>query len=1493
MKIQNTFFKGKMNKDVDERLVPEGEYIDALNARVLKTSGSNAGAVENERGNEKISFLSEANNPECIGAISDEANEKIYWFVVNDLGHSFIYEYTAKTGAVTTVLADTRTPNVLNFSKDHKVTGVNIIYNIFNKRYLLVFTDGLNPPRCINIARAKGHGENGFEEADIDLYKKAPRKAPTVVGFNTSDVSENEVKERFFAFSYRYKYLDGEYSPLSSFTNYQFTPAAFELDFNTMENRGMVNIFNAYKIAFNTGDKRVTDVQICFKNPNNNTVYVVDTINKKEKRFINDSEQSIVFSNNKIYAALPEDELNRIFDDIPLTAKAQDFVENRLIYGNITSQYDLLDQPDGTPINVDYVIDQVSTPNTGNDGARNINEGAVTVELDLTGLSLIKGYLFYLGASVASDEVGTDPNTYFGGTHLGQSAVELSETYLTIDDFVNSADFEQFLDSLNAAFRKDVETTGHPNTLGVPDYGGYSLNTSDTSTITLNGPIITYTLTDSSQVIEQFKWQEDTLFSVRQTASLYSLKSNRSYEFGIVYLDSFGRYSSVIPSANKTRNSAGELFVPIKNSVDINRAKVTINSNPPYWADRYKFFMKTNKKEHYTVYATTFYEDGVYRWVLLTGNNLFKVEEGTNLIVKSDDLGPLIDEVKVKVLEVVTKTKSDLNQSSDTKANEGWLEDNRNAADQPIKELYGTYMKIKPVGFQMDFNPFNFSYYEGSNKIKAGINSQNKGFVSCFLPRPTQTNLGLGQFEDENGALFDIELTEGTKIIFNFNSFESIDLDNDSSRNFVREYILGKSYTGDNTTSGIEKFIIGETTWYKPAGQTYYTDPNDQFKLYFSKDGARHVVKVESTEETGLLERAYINASIQVVINPEGTLIFETDPAEIDSDVYYETAQTFDVVNGFHVGNTQTQDANNPAICTLDIGNCFSFGNGVESMQVRDERLSNSYNIDLRPNIVLVDGYKKRELTNTLTFSGPINPNTAYNTINEFNASRGITKLLDAKYGSIQRIYAREGDLIVFQEDRVQKILYGKALVYSGDGSASLTTIESVLGTEIPFTGEYGISKNPESLSVYGGRMYFTDAARGTVLRLGGDGLTPISYFGMRSYFKENLFNYKDSYNLGGFDPNSHQYVLSMNQGLFPEAVDIVECSADFMIPVSEGETYSYGIAAINAGALTIDYVISGTVSITLTANSGTQTSTDITGTGSLSFTLTEGDLAYSPELNVTVSASEDSVVTLNHSCPVVLEREMNISVFSDINIAGETIQNSYQINSSPEVIYQDIFSETGITRKEVFVGEIDSESVPADGDTITVKSTRITGEHTGTFNSQSLIGYLITSESKTNAQIVSEATYPEVTTVTTTDKVENSISFTFTEIAPGDKLYIVWSYGFAGSTGDEEDPVAPDPCVDNIHAFYIGGGFDTFNDMVNNTVPTALNVAVKGEYNQPILNANTVLCQGGSEIAITPGYYIVDITNRTIFYPIDTSYYYWRISAGGLIVEWGEITPI
>ena len=1208
MKIKNTFSKGKMNKDLDERLVPQGEYVDALNVRVLNTSGSDAGAVENERGNTKLTFLSEANSPMCIGSVSDEVGEKIYWFVVNSLNESFIYEFNSETSTVSVLLQDTRTGDdqVLNFNQYYKITGANVIYNTSTNQNLLLWTDGLNPPRCINIERSKTYGVNNFIEDDINLYKKPPRKAPSVTPYSTAQVTENAVKEQYFAFSYRYKYLDGEYSALSSFTDYQFTPSTkFRLDYNTMENLSMLNLFNAYRIGFNTGDKRVTDIQICFKNPNSNLIYVIENLNKKEKGYLNDTEKTYSFSNKKIYRALPDDELGRIFDDIPLTAKAQDFIQNRVVFGNITKQYDLKRNIDDEElIKMDYTAEKVSLSQDGYEGTSTLSSDQTLFTMDFSNFDLNKGYSVFVGLSLESDEAGSSPNVYFNGEFVGDNAVELTETYSNAQAFSNSNDFEQVLVAMSNNFATLVTTTTPPDNVAIT-YGSFSVASTTANTITLLAPVITHkvdntpgdtTDVDFTNIQEPYKFNSDSAFYVRETNSNLSLKSNRSYEFGLVYLDKEGRYSSIIPASNTSGYNSSEIFVPIENSVDINKAKLLINNPAPYWADRYKFFIKSNRSKYYNIYSTIFYEDGVYRWVLMTGNNIDKVEAGTNLIVKSDDNGPLIKEVKVKVLAYEIKNALDIDQSTEDSSNEGWIENNVDAADQPIKEIEGVYMKIKPVGFSMNFNPNNFATYENSGKIRWGLG--RNGYANATVPK--ETDYGLSQVR-EGSNYVNLDINTGSTINLRFDAWEGADSDNNDSKFFEREYIVGANYSGDTLQSSFEKFLIAETSWEKPQGESYYVDPDNQFTLTFSKTGSgtttRHLVNVKTTEFTRALERGYIDVEIKLLL-VNGLLVFETDPTDLDSDIYYETEDTFDIVGGFHEGNTQTQTNSQPAIVDLNVGNCFSFGNGVESIQVRDERLSPLYNIDLRPNLSLLDGYKRVYNTTTLTYSGAYNENSTYNSLNEFNNRRGITKVMDAKYGSIQKLFARETDLIVFQEDRVSKVLYGKSLVHSSDGSASLTTIEKVLGQDVAYSGEYGISVNPESFGNYGGSMYFTDAARGTVLRLGQDGLTPISYYGMKSYFKDTLYGFKNKFNIGGIDPRNHQYVLSMNQSDMIVTTPEYDCASIINQTVQAGISSTYNL---NLGAYSGDGVLqfssTSTATVTVTYAGDTYTTTGTSGT--------------------------------------------------------------------------------------------------------------------------------------------------------------------------------------------------------------------------------------------------------------------------------------------------------
>ena len=45
--LKHHFRKGRMNKDLDERLLPNGEYRDAQNIEIATSDGSNVGTVQN------------------------------------------------------------------------------------------------------------------------------------------------------------------------------------------------------------------------------------------------------------------------------------------------------------------------------------------------------------------------------------------------------------------------------------------------------------------------------------------------------------------------------------------------------------------------------------------------------------------------------------------------------------------------------------------------------------------------------------------------------------------------------------------------------------------------------------------------------------------------------------------------------------------------------------------------------------------------------------------------------------------------------------------------------------------------------------------------------------------------------------------------------------------------------------------------------------------------------------------------------------------------------------------------------------------------------------------------------------------------------------------------------------------------------------------------------------------------------------------------------
>ena len=219
---------------------------------------------------------------------------------------------------------------------------------------------------------------------------------------------------------------------------------------------------------------------------------------------------------------------------------------------------------------------------------------------------------------------------------------------------------------------------------------------------------------------------------------------------------------------------------------------------------------------------------------------------------------------------------------------------------------------------------------------------------------------------------------------------------------------------------------------------------------------------------------------------------------------------------------------NNPNSTVNSDFNAWSYGNALETFRIRDDYAAATLQYSPRVTTI-IDEYQQKVSANAICYSGVYGENTDFNSLNEFNLSKANFKYLDSEFGSIQKLYARDTDLLVFQENKISSVLYGKNLLSDSVGGGSVVSVPEVLGTQIAFPGEYGISLNPESFASWGTDIYFTDARRGVVMGLYGNQMDEISNTGMQDYFIELMRDYPNTQKLGCYDPHNQTYVLANN----------------------------------------------------------------------------------------------------------------------------------------------------------------------------------------------------------------------------------------------------------------------------------------------------------------------------------------------------------------------------
>ena len=407
--VKNSFLASKMNKDLDDRLIPSNEYKDALNVAVSNSEDSDVGALENILQNTNVYPISEEanignNNGKIIGRVVDPANDNIYLFYTNytDTSPDGLSNHQASSSGINTYSAIVRYNPVfsgsstlmvngkfLNFSETSPIHGINIVEDF------LFWTDNRNQPRKINTRTANADrfhytSEDNVSVAKyapytpIDLYKSYSGTHKTTMkdvssqylpdgttanpDYNANYAGDsNYLEDKFVRFSYRIKYEDGEYSIMAPFTQIAFIPkqdGSFlagdeNLAFKSTIVAFMENKVDQISLVINLPDTannlkenyKIKEIDILYKESDKIAISVLDTIgiSEIEAQSLATNVYEYSYQSRKPVKTLPQNQSTRVYDKTPVRALAQEVSGNRVIYGNFVNKHT-------APAHLDYQV---------------------------------------------------------------------------------------------------------------------------------------------------------------------------------------------------------------------------------------------------------------------------------------------------------------------------------------------------------------------------------------------------------------------------------------------------------------------------------------------------------------------------------------------------------------------------------------------------------------------------------------------------------------------------------------------------------------------------------------------------------------------------------------------------------------------------------------------------------------------------------------------------------------------------------------------------------------------------------------------------------------------------------------------------------------------------------------------------------------------------------------------------------------------------------
>ena len=995
---------------------------------------------------------------------------------------------------------------------------------------------------------------------------------------------------QFPRFAYRWKYSDGEYSAFSPFSEVAFLPD-HDVEGNIFDAKDGYNLTMTNQLrslvlkSFDTRPKGCIEVDILIKQANDTNVYTVKTLtNKGGKEELNTVESGgagFEVISEQVHAVLPSNQLLRPYDNVPRKAKAQEVTANRVVYGNYLQNFDLegaqpIFEPYVTPNKFDTV--DISKAKPSLKSIRTYQVGVVLLDEYGRQTPVLTDDSAIVKISQADSDKqntlkcnikGVNQTTFnppSWATHYKYFIKENSNEYynLPLDRFYKSEDGNMWLSFVSSDRNKVDEETY------------LILKKSHTENVAAKHDDeekkLKYKIIAISDTVPSFLSKRKvslgkikTVFGISTTANQGTRTGfpEKSYlSFNVPGIEISGDHS---PFKDVATDGVGDKYIQISSGTSVsdvykiqsiepvNAAKldtvIDYSGTYPVASTGVSDPDDTDTKDEgdfWTITLTKAFGDDI----VFVGKK--GVSEASNLSLElfkeeDEDDKPEFDGkffVKISrdkylekylVANKVEKKYITLHEQDISYITLGGSAVGSTAQRNALKGRQDYF--IGSNCWSVDKAAFVFGYAANEmpkNGNECNMNAIGKGVSGDTLElrltsigskdEPAEVSTTPAPFDDPSQTGFHEAITKDGTLL----TFDHDDSVPESDRYYKIEgkptVLGGYNYV---TNQGNLRNKVIRTASAKGIRYTIKFDKPLKWNPLTNTSDSTPLVAVSET--VGIKEHRLTSKSVttlKVVKEIEETesfhstspAVFETEPKEkVDLDIYYETHQTFAIAD---IGTDKT----------LKWHNCFSFGNGLESNRIRDDFNQVFIDKGAKASTVFAEQYEEERRETGMIYSGIFNSTSGINRLNQFIQAEKITKDVNPSYGSIQKLHARDSDLVVLCEDKCLKVLANKDALFNADGNTNVTATSNVLGQSIPFVGDYGISKNPESFACYAFRSYWVDKTRGAVIRLSRDGITNISDKGMRDYFADNLKGDKYQVLPGGYDENKDIYNLTLKK---------------------------------------------------------------------------------------------------------------------------------------------------------------------------------------------------------------------------------------------------------------------------------------------------------------------------------------------------------------------------